>query len=121
MTDYKILIALPPEAYVKPDDFVTEYDHDGVLSGHAAEQYAKGLKVSQHAVTVDISVGGTWGAKLDRGVTTSCEGIGYHANTADLLRGFLDGPAPVVVWRLDVDGPTEIKPRTGRSADFFGF
>jgi hypothetical protein len=51
-----------------------------------------------------------------KGVTSSNEGIGYRSNTADLLRGFLDGPVPMIVHRLD-DIDTDIKPRSsGESA-----
>jgi hypothetical protein len=106
---YSILTKLRPEAYLNPDNFVTTYDT--INPGQAAEQYAKGLEISRSAVSVGIACTGTWTARMPSGVTTSSEGIGYHAHTASLLRGFLDGPAPLVVYRWDGHpGGTEIKP-----------
>jgi hypothetical protein len=109
MKPYSILNAMAPTEFLKPETFRTGSDREAY--GH--EQHAKGVLISLQAESVSISCSGTWGAHEGNGVTTSCEGIGYHANTADLLRGFLDGPAPVRVYRWD--GPaegTEIKPRT---------
>lgn len=110
-TSYAELNALPPEAFLDPSRFVTSYD----TAGHGAEQYAKGLKISRESESVNISASGTWGNRPlgGGGVGCSCEGIGYHANTADLLRGFLAGPAPVIVHRWGgPDGGTVIKERS---------
>jgi len=38
---------------------------------------------------------------------TSYEKIGYHANTADLLRGFIDSAVPIKVYRDTTEGITE--------------
>lgn len=106
---YDELNALPPEAFLDPDRFATGYDDPA----YGKQQYAAGLKISQESESVHITAYGTWGAKdLDgNGSAISCEGIGYHKNTADLLRGFLDGPAPLIVHRLG-GVSKEIKPRT---------
>jgi len=107
---YRELNVLPPAAFLEPADFATSYDHQ---PDYAARQHALGVLTSLQAVSVSISCSGTWGATLSNGVVTSSEGIGYHAHTADLLRGFLDGPAPVIVHRWDGPaGGTVIKPRT---------
>ena len=113
---YIQLCALPPETYLRPDNFTTSLDRPG----YDAEQYAKGLRISRESSQVSIAANGTWGCRpRSGGVGTSSEGIGYHAGTAALLRGFLDGPAPLVVYR-DMPGgaltATEIKPGTGESA-----
>jgi hypothetical protein len=108
---YAILRALPADAYLVWENFGTHYDT--MNPERAAEQYAEGLRISREAAEVSISCRGTWGARLaSGGDVTSYEGIGYHAHTDSLLRGFLEGPAPVVVYRLDGEFCTEIKPRT---------
>lgn len=113
--DYVTLQALPPEAYLTPETFRTSWD--GMASNVAARdaRYRDGLKVSREATEVYITARGTWSAKLgDNGSLTSYEGIGYHANTEPFLRGLLDGPAPLIVFRSTPEGisRTEIKPRT---------
>jgi len=113
--NYSELEALPPEAFLDPDRFRTEHDDPD----DADEQYQKGLETSRKSESVGIAEGGTWLAKTPTGgLVTTTEGIGYYPNTADLLRGFLDGPAPVIIYRRSDDGyplyneGTEIKPRT---------
>lgn len=118
--DYTTLNALPPEAFREHERFVTGFDVAG--DDYAKEQYAKGLQVSAEYAEVDISANGTWGARGTAGQSentndasvSSSEGIGYHRGTADLLRGFLDGPAPIYVHRHSGEGITRtcIKPRT---------
>ena len=115
MTSYPELNALPPEAFLDTARFTTEHDTD--VPGRAGLQYRKGLEISLAAESVGIACNSTCTARMrGGGVMTSNEGIGYHPNTADLLRGLLDGPAPVIVYRYGSDGPagggTEIKPRT---------
>lgn len=111
---YAVLRALPAAAYLAWEDFGTHYDT--INPGRAGEQYAAGLKLSREAEEISVCCDGTWAALLLSGaVATSCEGIGYHAHTDSLLRGFLDGPAPVVVYRFessDLPFRTEIKART---------
>lgn len=117
--DYATLNAMPAEAFLKPENFVTPYDAaNQAREGYGDKQYAEGLRVSREAVCVFINASGTWGATTKarpgcgQGSLQAYEGIGYHANTADLLRGFLAGPAPVIVYRKD-GTRKEIKPRTG--------
>jgi len=97
------------------EDFATGYD--GIRPEYAAEQYAKGLSLSREKGRIIITRWGTWSADGPGFCyTTSYEGIGYHAHTASLLRGFLDGPAPIDVERNDENGEwlpiTRIKERT---------
>ena len=113
--DYATIQSLPPEAYLTPERFRSDWD--ALASNVAARdaRYRDGLKTSREAATVHISVRGVWGATLlNGGNLSSCEGIGYHANTEAFLQGILDGPAPVVVYRSTPGGitRTEIKPRT---------
>lgn len=102
---YPILNALPPEAFLKPEDFVTGFDARN--PDRAKAQYETGLLVANRSRRVGITAGGTWFADgLDGSFTTSCEGIGYHSNTADLLRGLLAGKAEFVVHRYTAQNHT---------------
>jgi hypothetical protein len=97
--DYQTLNALSPEEFLTPEKFQTEYDR--TPAGREAA-YKEGLRISGLATEVYVNYMGTWGAHLATGgLLSSYEGIGYHAYTADLLRGFLDGPAPVAIYRYD--------------------
>ena len=110
--DARTIENLEPTAYLDPDRFKTP--NDGLPPpGYADEQYQKGLRISHESVSVHLSVTGTWGATgKDGSSTTSYERIGYHSCTAPLLRGFLDGPAAVVVARWTPTGysTTVIRP-----------
>lgn len=96
---YAELNALPPEAFLDPNNFKTGYDTLPPRE-YAQQQYEKGLKISNESTEVGISANGTWYAcGIDGSYTSSYEGCGYHACTADLLRGFLSGTAKFVVYR----------------------
>ncbi|WP_328377067.1 hypothetical protein OHB13_11995 [Streptomyces sp. NBC_00440] len=107
---YIVLNSLPPEEFLKPENFATEFD---ARNADAAErQYRYGLKLSTDYGRIIIRANSTWAAEdgpvdpITRARTLgsySYEGIGYHAHTAALLRGFLDGPAPVDVERRQGD------------------
>ena len=92
------LEALPPEAYLVPDNFKTDFDGAGP---HTPErQYRAGYGIGLTSAEVQISESSTWGtSRLDGSNTTSYEKIGYHAGTADLLRGFLASGVQIVVYR----------------------
>lgn len=106
MATYKELNARPAKDFLRPENFRTEFD--GANKGYGEKQYRHGREVSESARYVYIGANGTWGASLKSGGhLTSYEGIGYHAHTESLLRGFLDGPAPIVVYRLDENDKAE--------------
>lgn len=110
MATYKELSAKPASDYLVPENFRTDWD--GPI-GHPRreQQYRVGLDYSERAHRISIANNSVWGASMkDGGQLSSCEGIGYHSCTADLLRGFLDGPAEVVVFREWSLTPTIIKP-----------
>ncbi|MER6102426.1 hypothetical protein ABT115_08865 [Streptomyces sp. NPDC001832] len=102
---YSELNALPPEDFLNPENFVTGYDEQN--PDYAEKQYREGLRLSNEYDRITICANGTWTADIEGPHTyrwlTSTEGIGYHAHTASLLRGFLDGPAPVDVARRQSD------------------
>lgn len=107
--DYKSLAMKPAIDYLGPENFRTDWDGN-LGSSRREEKYREGLAWSAKAVRITIGINSVWGATLkDGGTLTSYEGIGYHSGTADLLRGFLDGPAEVVVYRHD-GSRTVIKP-----------
>lgn len=115
---YDELCELPAAAYLEWENFRTPFD---VLGDEMAQkQYVKGLKYGKKskqakggAGAVQIRADGTWGCDLPAtlpgsagGYVSSYEGIGYHRATADLLRGFIDSGARIVVHRWN--GPAVV-------------
>jgi hypothetical protein len=107
MADYAYLNKLPPSAFLDWRNFITEYDaHNGKEKADA--QYQKGFIIGKKNAVVGVGAGGTWWAqgRPEQGCpmgssTTSYEGIGYHANTADFWRGVLDSGCKIVIMRHD--------------------
>lgn len=94
------------ESFLNPDNFRTFFDSTSLKYG--AEQYAKGLEYGSVAEVVHISVRNVWSVvKKDGGNIQSYETIGYHSQTAELLRGFIDSGATIVVWRDDGERVTD--------------
>lgn len=82
------------EDFLMPMNFITGFDKPG------NKQYETGKKIADEATTIFISETGSWSAKMPDGSSVqSYERIGYHKDTADLLRGFLAGTAAVIVAR----------------------
>jgi hypothetical protein len=100
MISYSILNAMEPGAFLNPVNFgmaIVELEP----AGYAKEQYEKGLKIGAESLSVSIACNSTWGARgKNGGVTSSYEGIGYHAATGWLLKGFIDSGVPIVVYRF---------------------
>jgi len=71
----------------------------------SAAQYAKGLEIGRAALAVHIAVNGTWSADMrtdrpsERRSISSYEKLGYHADTAALLRGFVESGCQIVDHR----------------------
>jgi hypothetical protein len=96
MKPYSVLNRMPAENFLKPELFTTDWDSQK----GGEEQYQKGLKIGRESRTVGIASTGTWYADgKDGSSTVSYEGIGYHAHTASLLKGFLDSGCRIVVDR----------------------
>jgi hypothetical protein len=73
---------------------------------HGADtQYAKGLEYAAKYPNVSIANNGVWSAQDDSGMNAifSYETIGLHANTRELVRGFLDGGATITDYRDETD------------------
>lgn len=100
-----------PSDYLNPELFITGYD---LLNKHRpASQYKTGLTIGLEAKTIGISANGCWFAAMkDNSLMTSYEVIGYHANTCELLKGFLDSGCRFIVYRQTESGitETEVKP-----------
>lgn len=89
------------ESFLNPDLFRTEFDNPA----HGEEQYRNGLRIGNECEVISIGISGVWGGTPKTGGSlSSYERIGYHANTADLLRGFLASGARVHVYRWKADG-----------------
>lgn len=106
MPTYAELAALPALAYLSPEMFRTSFDAWHVNAGtNKSKQYLDGLKTGQDSIEIHIAINSVWSARLKNGGhLSSYEGIGYHACTADLLRGFLDSGCKIVVHRDNHDG-----------------
>lgn len=84
---------------LNPSDFVTEFDAYPRNAKYAEEQYQKGLDHGIKGWLISIDVDGRWSASRDGVHITSYERIGYHACTADLVRGWVDGGAAIHDYR----------------------
>ncbi len=102
MPSYAVLNAMPPEAFLNPALFVTGWDSLPANIASAPAARARGLKLKADGCnSIHITAGGVWGAKGPNFYIESYEGIGYHANTAALLEGFLASGLPIIVYRRD--------------------
>jgi len=105
MAGYAELNALPPSAFLKPENFRTAMD----TPSRCEEQYRKGSKIASEAKCVGVGAGGTWFANMKSGgYLTTYEGIGYHSGTADLWRGLLECEN-VAIHRGWLNPPTMLK------------
>lgn len=96
---YSELTALAPERYMDWESFETAFDSLPSNQAKAQDAYQKGLDTGKEFDTVFICANGTWGASRPNCQVTSCEGIGYHANTRHFWHGVLDSGTKVVVYR----------------------
>lgn len=97
--DYAHLRALPPAAYLRPENFITEWPADKDPA-KCERRYQEGLALGPRVRCFNVCANGTWSADmLDGGYMSSYEGIGYHACSAAFLRGILDSGAAVRIYR----------------------
>jgi len=96
MKTYAELSELAPEEYLNWQQF----------GSWSEEQYQKGLRIGRESTRVSLSVKGVWGSNgKDGSSCSSYEGIGYHAGTGALMKGFIDSGVPIVVYRWsNLDG-----------------
>jgi hypothetical protein len=86
-----------PENYLNPNLFSTVFDRPD----RAKDQYAKGLELGKEWPRISIGVNGTWSGCRFGAAVDSYEKIGYHANTRELLQGFLDSGTQIFVYRWE--------------------
>jgi hypothetical protein len=68
------------------------------------------LEIGQSAKRIWISVTSVWSAEMQNGASRqSYEGIGYHACTAQLMKGFIDSGAEIWVCRRTKEGTIDVK------------
>ena len=93
--NYSELNKLSAIAFLHPHLFKTGLDNED----RGKLQYEKGKNIDYDYIL--ITYGSTWSAGdfNSHRFCTSYEGIGYHSNTADLLRGFLASGKPIYVMR----------------------
>lgn len=118
MKQYSELEKLSVSDYLNPQNFVTDWDsmHD---AEKRAAKYQESLRIGQESRQLFINYNSVWHADgLNGSHTSSYEGIGYHAVTSELLRGFLDSGKPIVIvrsvassdgfgaWRIESDRQT---------------
>jgi hypothetical protein len=99
-------------ANMTPEDFLTPEKFSTPLDSNAWNkiQYNKGLSIGRKAKEIHIACDSTWSARmLDGGYMSSYESVGYHANTKELLQGFLDSGAEIWIHRANNVKPTRIK------------
>jgi len=103
---------------MNPNDCTTSLDR---RDDYAAAQYRKGLAHAQAGAVIHIAANGTWSAELPTAVTFEADGrvrrehrsisgyeiLGLHRNTADLVRGWLDGGALVIDHRAAPAGQAD--------------
>ena len=90
---------LAPGDYLTPDLFKTE--HDQKVDGFAKDQQLTGMEIGQNSHTILVTRDGDWHAfKHNGGMVSANEIIGVHANTSDLLRGFLASSVSIVIQKM---------------------
>lgn len=100
MPSYTELNALPAEAYLDANNFWSDFEGRAGRIDPDSRDYQRGLAQGRKSTEVGICANGTWYARgKDSSSTTSYEGIGYHAGTANFWAGVLDSGCAVYVHR----------------------
>lgn len=91
-----------------PERFITSFD---TVDG-GDRQLIKGMKIGKESYEIHIAINDVWSAvtkpqapfsHFTPGHMQSYEKLGYHANTCDLLRGFIASGCKLIVHR-SIDG-----------------
>lgn len=86
---------------INPDDFRTGYDSLHTNNGYPERQFAAGEKLAKEGFVMTIGQSGTWAASRSKDSTiVSYERVGYHACTADFLRGFLSAKGKCLFYNF---------------------
>ncbi len=106
-------------SFLDVDNLRTKFDgapiENTTADDYAQDQYEKGKSLGEKYGKVSISINDTWVC----GNISSHEKIGHARNTANLMQGFLDSGASIVVHRDTEQGitSTEIKKNTQKLDD----
>jgi hypothetical protein len=87
--------------FLNPELFKTAFDAATIADKQYETGLATGREVRSNGGQVTIGQNDVWGAHHGNTSISSYEKLGYHANTADLLRGFLDSGVEIIVYRVD--------------------
>ena len=103
-----------PLSFLNIENLRTKFDNGPIENStsedYAQSQYEKGKQLGEKYGKVNITINDTWSC----GNISSHEKIGHARNTAELMQGFLDSGASIVVHRDTEQGitSTEIKKNT---------
>tara|TARA_B100001245_G_C22876891_1_gene421679 strand:+ start:645 stop:1499 length:855 start_codon:yes stop_codon:yes gene_type:complete len=101
-------------SFLNVENLRTKFDNgpieNSTFEEYAQDQYEKGKQLGEKYGKVNITINDTWSC----GNISSHEKIGHARNTAELMQGFLDSGASIVVHRDTQQGitSTEIKKNT---------
>ena len=102
MASYTELNNRPASAFLDASAFRTGWDTD---AERAKEAYRKASEEMKGYKAFHVGAGGVWCADCkDGSFLSSCEGIGYHAYTAELLQAALDADCEFYVYRYAATG-----------------
>lgn len=110
--NYQELSQLDATEFLNWKQFETTFDAmNNINEDRDNKQYQHGLEIGQEFDYVCISRTSVWSAGMNAGgkSVTSYEGIGYHTNTAMLLKGFLDSGCKIYVYRDSLGERVQIK------------
>jgi len=92
-------------ATIKADDYVTAFDGPA-NEAYRAKRHAEGLELARKGAIIYISATGSWSARIPSlfgmggyAHLQAYERLGYHAGTAALIQGWLDGGATIMDYR----------------------
>ncbi len=93
------LMTLQPQDFLNIENLRSAMD-DLAGTAYGQAQYMKGVAIGNAAKVVHISITNVWSVEYHNGNRMQAnETIGYHAHSAELMRGFIDSGVTIVVWR----------------------
>lgn len=95
---------------INPDDYITSYDNLASNQEHRKEQYRRAYDAGKRGDIIFIARNSVWSAQgaitdkqramgIASSYTSTCERLGYHSCTAELLRGWRDSGARIYDYR----------------------
>lgn len=100
---------MKPQDYLNPENFTTSFDKQHQITDYPKKQYETGLNTGKSYQILYINAYGVPICQGGKGSVRFYERFGYHACTADLLRGFLDSGIPIEVYDEETNEWVKIK------------